>query len=67
MVLKLVARRDPGQLELDNPEVDQTIRQELGNRKQQLLSTAYSEYLRNQADVQNYLAEDEVNRFQLAK
>ncbi|MBI3894706.1 MAG: peptidylprolyl isomerase [Acidobacteria bacterium] len=58
MIFKLTGRREPGQLSLEVPEVNQAIRQELEAQKQQLLSTAYSENLRNEAQVENFLVSD---------
>ncbi|MBI4459420.1 MAG: peptidylprolyl isomerase [Acidobacteria bacterium] len=63
-ILKLLGRREPGQLSLDNPEVNQFIKQELEAQKQQLLSTAYSENLRNQAQVENFFVRDLVANIQ---
>ena len=63
-ILKLLGKREPGQLALQDPEVNQAIRQELETQKQQLLSTAYSENLRNEAQVENFLVRDLVAEFQ---
>ena len=58
MILKLLGKREPGQLELDHPEVEQSIRVELGNRKRQLLSSAFTAELRNESRVENFLARE---------
>ncbi len=58
MILKLIGKREPGQLELEHPEVQQSIRQALGNRKRQLLSAVFTEQLRNEARVENFLAQE---------
>ncbi|MBI4465094.1 MAG: SurA N-terminal domain-containing protein [Acidobacteria bacterium] len=64
LIFKLMGKREPGQLPLQDPEVNQGIRQELESQKQQLLSTAYSENLRNEAQVENFLVRDLVAGFQ---
>jgi peptidyl-prolyl cis-trans isomerase SurA len=55
-ILKLIAREPAGQRELDDPRVQQTIRERLLNRKDQLLRAAYYEVARNEANVVNYYA-----------
>ena len=45
-----------GQRVLDDPSVQQTIRETLLNRKDQLLKAAYYEIARDEAKVVNYLA-----------
>ncbi|MBI5086828.1 MAG: peptidylprolyl isomerase [Acidobacteria bacterium] len=55
-ILKLIAREPAGQRELQDPRVQQNIREALRNRKEQLLRNAYLEACRNEAQVTNYLA-----------
>jgi len=55
-ILKLVAREVPGQRELSDPQVQQSIRDTLRNRKEQLLRAAYLATARDDAKVTNYLA-----------
>src|SRR6202165_2730540 len=55
-ILKLVARESPGQRELSDPTVQQSIRDNIRNRKEQLLRAAYLAVARNDAKVTNYLA-----------
>ncbi|PYT25004.1 MAG: peptidylprolyl isomerase [Acidobacteria bacterium] len=55
-ILKLISKEPSGQRELSDPRVQQTIREILRNRKDQLLKTAYYEMARNDANVVNYLA-----------
>jgi peptidyl-prolyl cis-trans isomerase SurA len=55
-ILKLISREPAGQRELDDPRVQQTIRERLLNRKDQLLRAAYYEVSRNEASVVNYYA-----------
>src|SRR5712664_4063655 len=56
-ILKLVARESPGQRGIADPQVQQTIRDTLRNRKEQLLRAAYLAIARDEARVRNYLAE----------
>jgi peptidyl-prolyl cis-trans isomerase SurA len=55
-ILKVIAKEPAGQRELNDPRVQQTIRETLQNRKDQLLRSAYVEVARNEAKVMNYLA-----------
>jgi peptidyl-prolyl cis-trans isomerase SurA len=55
-ILKLIARESPGQRELSDPQVNQTIRDTLRNRKEQLLRAAYLAIARDEARTTNYLA-----------
>ena len=55
-ILKVITREPAGQRDLDDPKVQQTIRETLINRKDQLLKAAYYEVARNEAKVVNYLA-----------
>ena len=55
-LFKLISREPAGQRELNDPRVQQDIRDLLLNRKDQLLQAAYYETQRNSAKVQNYLA-----------
>jgi peptidyl-prolyl cis-trans isomerase SurA len=56
-VFKLISREAAGQRELSDPRVQQAIRQQLHDSRSQLLKTAYFEMLRDQAKVQDFLAE----------
>ena len=56
-IYKLISREASGQRELNDPRVQQQIRQDLRERKAQLLQNAYFEMLHNQATVRNYFAE----------
>jgi peptidyl-prolyl cis-trans isomerase SurA len=56
-ILKLVTRESPGQRNISDPQVQQTIRDTLRNRKEQLLRSAYLAIARDEARVRNYLAE----------
>ena len=55
-ILKVISKEPAGQRELNDPRVQQNIRETLLNRKDQLLKAAYYETARNAAKVENYLA-----------
>jgi peptidyl-prolyl cis-trans isomerase SurA len=56
-ILKLVTREAPGLRGLSDPQVQQTIRDTLRNRKEQLLRAAYLAVARDESRVTNYLAQ----------
>jgi peptidyl-prolyl cis-trans isomerase SurA len=56
-VVKLLAREPAGQRELNDPRVQQNIREQLRGRREQLLKTAYYEVVRNEARVEDYYAQ----------
>jgi peptidyl-prolyl cis-trans isomerase SurA len=55
-IFKIVSKEPAGQRELNDPKVQQRIRETLLNRKDQLLRAAYYEVARNEAKVSNYFA-----------
>ncbi len=55
-ILKVVSKEPAGQRALNDPQVQQSIREQLRNRKDQLLRAAYFEMGRNEAQVVNQLA-----------
>jgi peptidyl-prolyl cis-trans isomerase SurA len=55
-ILKVITKEPAGQRALSDPNVQQTIRETLLNRKDQLLRAAYYEMARNEAKVMNYFA-----------
>jgi peptidyl-prolyl cis-trans isomerase SurA len=57
VIYQLIEKRPAGQLEMNDPRVQQTIRQLLRNNHAQLLQNAYSEMLYNEAKIHNYYAE----------
>jgi peptidyl-prolyl cis-trans isomerase SurA len=57
-IVKLIAREPAGQRELADPRVQAAIRQQLRDRREQLLRAAYYEVVRNEAKVENYLADE---------
>jgi peptidyl-prolyl cis-trans isomerase SurA len=56
-ILKLVAREAAGQRGVNDPQVQQMVRDTLRNRKEQLLRNAYLATARDEAHVINYLAQ----------
>ncbi|HEY4978703.1 MAG TPA: SurA N-terminal domain-containing protein [Candidatus Acidoferrum sp.] len=59
-ILKLVAREAAGQRGVNDPQVQQTVRDTLRDRKEQLLRAAYLAVARDEAKVTNYLAQQVV-------
>jgi peptidyl-prolyl cis-trans isomerase SurA len=56
-IYKLLSRDPPGQRDLNDPRVQQAIRQQLREGRSQLLKAAYLEMLHNEAKVENFFAE----------
>ncbi len=56
-IVKLIAKEPAGQRELNDPRVQQAIRDQLRDRREQLLKAAYYDVVRDQAKVENYYAE----------
>jgi peptidyl-prolyl cis-trans isomerase SurA len=61
-ILKVISKEPSGQRELTDPKVQESIREQLRNRKDQLLKAAYYEVARNEAKVENFFAERVVAR-----
>jgi len=59
-ILKLVSKEAPGQRDMNDPAVQQSIRDNIRNRKEQLLRAAYLAIARNNAKITNYLAQQVV-------
>ncbi|HEX4311362.1 MAG TPA: SurA N-terminal domain-containing protein [Acidobacteriaceae bacterium] len=57
-IYKLIDREVAGQRQLNDPRVQQAIRQQLRDSREQLLKNAFLEMLRDQARVENYYAEE---------
>jgi parvulin-like peptidyl-prolyl isomerase len=57
-IYKLIGREPAGQREMNDPRVQQAIRQQLRDAHAQLLKNAYFEILHDQAKVRNYYAEE---------
>jgi peptidyl-prolyl cis-trans isomerase SurA len=56
-IYKLIEKEPAGQRQLNDPRVQQDIRQQLRDSRSQLLRAAYYEMMRNQTKVENHLAE----------
>jgi peptidyl-prolyl cis-trans isomerase SurA len=56
-IVKLLAKEPAGQREFADPRVQQAIRTELRDRREQLLKAAYYEVLHDQAKVENFYAQ----------
>ncbi len=56
-IYKLLSRDPPGQRDLNDPRVQQAIRQQLRDGRSQLLKGAYLEIVHDQAKVENFFAE----------
>jgi peptidyl-prolyl cis-trans isomerase SurA len=56
-IVKLVAKEPAGQRELADPRVQQFVRDQLRDRREQLLKAAYFDVMHDQAKVDNYFAE----------
>ena len=57
-IYKLISREPAGQRDLNDPRVQQAIRQQLHDVRSQLLKSAYFEWLADQAKVENFFAEE---------
>ncbi|MGC2297625.1 MAG: SurA N-terminal domain-containing protein [Acidobacteriaceae bacterium] len=57
-IYKLIDREGAGQRQLNDPRVQQAVRQQLRDSREQLLKNAFLEMLRDQARVENYYAEE---------
>jgi peptidyl-prolyl cis-trans isomerase SurA len=61
-IFKLISREPAGQRELNDPRVQQVIRQGLRENHAQLLRNAYFEILHNEAKVHNYFADEIIKK-----
>jgi peptidyl-prolyl cis-trans isomerase SurA len=57
-IVKLIGKETAGQRDLKDPGVQQTIRGQLRDRREQLLKAAYYESIRDKATVQNFFADE---------
>jgi peptidyl-prolyl cis-trans isomerase SurA len=67
MIVKLIAKEPAGQRDLNDPRVQQAIRQQLRDRREQLLKNAYYESLRDDAKITNYYADEVLKNLGAAK
>jgi len=61
-IVKLIAKEPAGQRDLNDPRVQQAIREQLRDRREQLLKAAFYEVIRDQAKVENFYAEQILNQ-----
>jgi len=57
-IVKLISVEPAGQRDLSDPRVEQEIRAQLQDRREQLMKAAFYEVMRDEAKVQNYYAQD---------
>ena len=57
-VFKLLDRREAGQHDLSNPEVKESLRGELQNQRQQLLTAAFLESIHNKSQIENFMVHE---------
>ncbi len=57
-VVKLISKESAGQRELQDPRVQQAIREQLRDRREQLLKAAYYDVIHDEAKIENFFAED---------
>lgn len=57
-IVKLKAKQAAGQRDMNDPQVQQFIRAQLRNQREQILRAAYDEVLHDGADIRNYYAEE---------
>jgi peptidyl-prolyl cis-trans isomerase SurA len=67
VIIKMISKEPAGQRELNDPRVQQSIRDTLLNRKDELLRAAYYEIARDGAKVQNYFASSIMQNAEKAK
>jgi peptidyl-prolyl cis-trans isomerase SurA len=58
MIVKLMAKEPAGQRDLNDERVKQAIRQQLSDRREQLMKAAFYETLRDDAKITNYYAQE---------
>jgi peptidyl-prolyl cis-trans isomerase SurA len=56
-IVKLLGKEAAGQRDVSDPTVQQLIRNQLRNQREQFLRAAYDENLRNNAEIHNYFVE----------
>ena len=57
-IVKLLSKEPAGQRDLSDPRVQQWIRDQIKSRREQLLTSAFREVIRNDTKVENYYAEE---------
>ncbi len=67
MIVKLIAKEPAGQRDLNDERVKQAIRQQLSDRREQLMKAAFYETLHDEAKIRNYYAEEVLKDAGMAK
>jgi peptidyl-prolyl cis-trans isomerase SurA len=62
-IVKLLGREAAGQRDISDPEVQQFIRTQLRNQREQFLREAYDESLRENAEIHNYYVDQILKNF----
>ena len=57
-IVRLISKEPAGQRELNDPRVQQFIREQLRDSREQLLKAAYYDVVHNEAKIENYYAND---------
>lgn len=57
-IIRLISKEPAGQRELNDPRVQQFIREQLRDSREQLLKAAYYDVVHNEARIDNYYAQD---------
>jgi peptidyl-prolyl cis-trans isomerase SurA len=60
-IIRLIGKDVAGQRDLNDPQVQQFIRNKLRSQREQILREAYDETLRDNAEIHNYYAEQVLN------
>jgi peptidyl-prolyl cis-trans isomerase SurA len=66
-IVKLLGKEPAGQRDVNDPEVQQFIRTQLRNQREQFLREAYDESLRDNAEIHNYYVEQILKNFAAQK
>ena len=57
-MVKLIGKDVAGQRELKDPRVQQDIREQFRDRREQLMKAAYYDVIHDEAKIENFFAED---------
>jgi peptidyl-prolyl cis-trans isomerase SurA len=57
-IIRLISKEPAGQRELNDPRVQQFIREQLRDSREQLLKAAYYDVVHNETKIENYYAQD---------
>lgn len=57
-IIRVISKEPAGQRELNDPRVQQFIREQLRDSREQLLKAAYYDVVHNEAKIENYYASD---------